>query len=115
MINSIDRDFTTTFYFSEGTMELRKSRILSVIVAATGESICIGENELNHALQKHFRIPKIKLLEVVEQVLLDPTLIFIEENKDNKTNVKAYYLFYRLDDGGYLVVVVKKLVQGNFF
>lgn len=48
-----------------------KRKILSVIHAITGIRVLIGEIEIQHAL-KHFLIPQIKLLEIIEQVLLDP-------------------------------------------
>lgn len=97
-------------------MDKKTSKILSVVTAATGDAVGIGEKELEHALSKHFRIPKIKLLEVVEQVLVDPTVVYAEEvTVNNSLSVRAYHLFYRLEDGGYLVVIVKRLSSGNFF
>lgn len=97
---------------------MKKSKILSIIVSATGDSIRIGEKEVNHALEKHFRIPKIKLLEIIEQILIDPTEVYLDTTpaeSPHSTTVKSYHLFYRLDNGGFLVVVVKKLPEGNFF
>jgi|GEM_PF-677367 len=82
-----------------------KRKILSVVTAVTGHKVVIGESEIEHSLHKHFRIPKIKLLEIIEQVLMDPSFVLLEESKAE--HVKEYFLFYKLDDGGHLVVVVK--------
>ena len=95
-------------------MSSEKRQVLSVVKSATGDLVIIGEAEITHALAKHFRIPKVKLLEIVEQVLIDPTTVYLEEAK-GVTKIKSYYLFYRLDDGGYLVAVVKVLPEGAFF
>jgi hypothetical protein len=80
-------------------------KILSVVTAATGHKVVIGDDEINHSLHKHFRIPKIKLLEIVEQVLMDPSFILLEDSKLD--HIQEYLLFYKLDDGGHLVVVIK--------
>lgn len=83
----------------------KKREIISIVTAITGHKVVIGESEVEHALHKHFRIPKIKLLEIIEQILLDPSFVLMEESKAE--HIKEYYLFYKLDDGGHLVVVVK--------
>ncbi|MCX6102422.1 MAG: hypothetical protein NT000_04070 [Proteobacteria bacterium] len=56
-------------------MTEKKRTILSVVLAATGVAVAIGENEVDHALSKHFRIPKLKLLEIIEQILIDPSRV----------------------------------------
>ena len=56
-------------------------------------------------------IPQIKLLEIIEQVLLDPTEVYEEGAKNNKN----FYLFYRLEGGRYLVAVVKAVDQEAHF
>lgn len=86
-------------------------KILSVITAATGNRVKIGDAEIEHALQKHFPIPKIKLLEVVEQVLTDPSFVLEDKSSDEK----QYYLFYRLNETRYLVAIVKINEDGAFF
>jgi hypothetical protein len=86
-------------------MSSEKRKIVSIVTAVTGHQVVIGESELDHALQKHFRIPKIKLLEIIEQILKDPSFVLLEESKS--AQIKEYHLFYKLDDGGHLVVIVK--------
>jgi len=54
-------------------------------------------------------LPEDMLLELIERVLKDPTKIFEEQTSHQ------YHLFYRLDNGRYLVVIVKKAESGNYF
>jgi hypothetical protein len=85
-------------------------KIVTVITAITGDRIIIGEAELNHAKDEHFSIlPTDILLELIERILKDPTKVF-EQKK-----LHQYLLFYRLDNGKYLVVIVKKADTGNYF
>ncbi len=85
-------------------------KIVTVITAITGDRIIIGEAELNHAKEEHFSIlPTDILLELIERILKDPTKVF-EQKK-----LHQYHLFYRLDNGKYLVVIVKKADTGNYF
>ena len=88
-----------------------KRKVLSVIRAATGIVVSIGELEVGHAM-KHFLIPQIKLLEIIEQILLDPTEVF-QESQPGK--VKNFYLFYRLENGRYLVAVIKSMENQAHF
>jgi hypothetical protein len=84
-------------------------RIVTVITAITKDRVVIGELEFLHA-KKHFpMLPDDMLLELIERVLKDPTKIFEEQEPHQ------YLLFYRLDSGQYLVVVVKQLESGNYF
>ena len=80
-----------------------KRKVLSVVRAATGEFVSIGEAELDHAM-KHFSFPKVKVLETVELVLIDPTEVYTEELSDG---TKTYHHFYRLESGKYLLVVTR--------
>jgi hypothetical protein len=85
-------------------------KITTVITAVTGDRVVIGEEELNHALEQHFpMLPEDILLELIERILKDPSKIY-EEMKLNE-----YHLFYRLDNGKYLLVIVKKTPTGNYF
>lgn len=85
-------------------------RVAAVITALTGDRIIIGEAELNHAKEEHFSmLPTDILLQLIERILIDPTKIF-----EQKT-LHQYHLFYRLDNGRYLVVIVKKADTGNYF
>lgn len=71
--------------------------------------VVVGELEFLHA-KKHFpMLPDDMLLELIERVLKDPTKIFEEQEPHQ------YFLFYRLDSGQYLVVVIKKIESGNYF
>jgi hypothetical protein len=84
-------------------------RIVTIITAITKDRIVVGELEFLHA-KKHFpMLPDDMLLELIERVLKDPTKIFEEQNPHQ------YLLFYRLDNGQYLVVVIKKIESGNYF
>lgn len=87
-------------------------KVLTIITAATGLRVSIGDEELMHALEKHFLIPKIKLLEIVEQVLSDPTEVYEEPGSNAE---KTFFLFYRLEVKAYLVAVVKKIDDEAFF
>lgn len=85
-------------------------KIAAIITAITGDGIVIGEDELKHAMDEHFSmLPADMLLELIERILKDPTKIF-EQKK-----LSQYYLFYRLDNRRYLVVIVKKTATGSYF
>jgi len=85
-------------------------KIAAIITAITGDRVVIGEDELKHAMEEHFSMLPIDiLLELIERILKDPTKIF-EQEKNSQ-----YYLFYRLDNRKYLVVIVKKTQTGNYF
>lgn len=85
-------------------------KVVAVITAITGDRVIIGEAELSHAKEGHFSmLPEDILLELIERVLKDPTKIF-EEKK-----LHQYFLFYRLDNRKYLVVIVKRGATGSYF
>jgi hypothetical protein len=85
-------------------------KVITVITAVTGDRVVVGEEELSHARDLHFmNIPTDILLELVERILRDPTKIF-EQKK-----LHQYHLFYRLDNGRYLAIVIKKTETGNYF
>lgn len=85
-------------------------KIAAIITAITGDRIIIGEDELKHAIKEHFlMLPMDILLELIERILKDPAKIF-EQKK-----LSQYHLFYRLDNGRYLVVIVKRTLTGNYF
>lgn len=85
-------------------------RIVTIITAITGDRIVIGDAEFKHAQEEHFpMLPEDILLELIERVLKDPTKIF-EQAKSHR-----YHLFYRLDKQRYLVVIIKKTSEGNYF
>jgi hypothetical protein len=85
-------------------------KIVTVITDVLGDRVIIGESELNHVIKAHFEtLPIDILLELLERILKDPTLVYEERS------VHIYHLFYRLENGKYLVAVVKKSKSGTFF
>ncbi len=70
----------------------------------------IGDAELDHA-RRHFPLPRDLLLKLVERVLTHPTAVFVDDAK----SPRQYRLFYRLEDGRYLLAVVKVTSAGAFF
>ena len=85
-------------------------KVAAVITAITGDRVIIGQEELTHAIREHFpMLPSDILLELIERILKDPTKIFEQEK------LSQYHLFYRLDNQRYLVVIVKKTLNGNYF
>ncbi len=85
-------------------------KIAAIITAITGDRVIIGEEELRHAITEHFSMLPVDIfLELIERVLKDPTKIF------EQVKLNQYHLFYRLDNGRYLVVIVKKTPVGNYF
>lgn len=92
-------------------MSKSTKKIVAVITAATGDRVVITEAEMEHALQDHFSyLPRILFLELVEQVLKDPSDVFVDDSKAPR----LYNLFYRLENGKYLVAVIKKTSDGSF-
>jgi hypothetical protein len=89
-------------------MSVRK--IIAVITDALGDRVVVGESELKHAGKEHFEtLPTDILLELLERILKDPTVVY----EDRATHF--YHLFYRLENGKYLVAVIKKAKTGVFF
>lgn len=87
-----------------------KRNIVTVITDVFGNRIVVGTKELQHAIEEHFdHLPQDILLELIERILKDPTTVY-EEKK-----IHVYHLFYRLDNGKYLVAVIKKATDANYF
>lgn len=85
-------------------------KIVAVITDVLGDRVVVGGDELKHAIKEHFEnLPEDILLELLERVLKDPTTIYEE------TATNFYHLFYRLENGKYLVAVIKKSKTGVFF
>jgi len=78
-----------------------KRKVAAVIRAATGDDVYVGEGELRHAA-RHFLLPRDLLLQLVTRVLQHPTVVYV----DDRRRPREYRLFYRLEDGRYLLVVV---------
>lgn len=90
---------------------MNKSRsIIAVITDILGDRVVVGISELKHAINAHFQtLPSDILLELLERILKNPTVIY-EEKKGH-----LYHLFYKLENGKYLVTVIKKSKSGTFF
>ena len=85
-------------------------RRAAVIRAATGDEVIIGEVELRHAMS-HFTLPRDIVLALIVRVLEHPTLVLADDSHEPR----EYRLFYRLEDGRYLLAVVKVTPAGAFF
>ncbi len=82
----------------------------AVVRAATGVDVFVGEAELTHAM-RHFTLPRDLVLALITRVLEEPTLVLA----DDRAEPRQYRLFYRLEDGRYLLAVVKVTTEGAFF
>jgi hypothetical protein len=92
-----------------GSKTVTKRKILTVITAATRDRIVIGQDEFKHAQEVHFPyLPDEILLELIELILKDPSVVYEEETP------RLFHLFYRLNNGQYLVAIVKKADTGNY-
>ena len=87
-----------------------KRKVAAVIRAVTGDDVQVGEEELRPAA-RHFLLPRDLLLHLVTRVLPHPTVVYV----DDRRHPHEYRLFYRLEDGRYLLVVVKLTPDGAFF
>jgi len=86
-----------------------KRTIVAIITDVLGDRVIIGDNELSHAIEGHFEFfPKDMLLELLERILKDPTIVYEEKTKN------LYHLFYRLENKKFIVVVVKRSESGSF-
>jgi hypothetical protein len=89
---------------------VRRRKRAAIIRAATGDDVIVGEAELRHAM-RHFTLPRDLVLALIERILEHPTVVLA----DDKSEPHEYRLFYRLDDGRYLLAVVKLTPAGAFF
>lgn len=85
-------------------------QIATSVKAITRESVMIGEAELTHAM-RHFTLPRDLLIELIKRVSQHPTKVLV----DDKKKPHEYRLFYRLEDGRYILAVVKVIQDGAFF
>lgn len=60
---------------------------------------------------RHFMLPRDLLLALITRVLVHPTVVLADED----SHPRQYRLFYRLEDGRYLLAVVKVTTEGAFF
>jgi len=96
--------------FSGMVRLVRRQKHAAVIRAATGDDVIVGEAELRHAM-RHFTLPRDLVLALIERILEHPTVVLA----DDVSEPHEYRLFYRLDDGRYLLAVVKLTSVGAFF
>lgn len=82
----------------------------AIIKAATGDEVIVGEAELRHAM-RHFTLPRDLVLDLIARVLEHPTLVLVDDTHEPH----EYRMFYRLEDGRYLLAVVKLTPVGSFF
>jgi hypothetical protein len=88
-----------------------KNKVVTVITTVTGIRVTVCKLELAHALAHFPLLPERLFLEVLENVLKEPEVIYA----DNSKAPKLYHLFYRMENGRYLLAVVKLTHAGNFF
>ncbi|HXQ22693.1 MAG TPA: PBECR2 nuclease fold domain-containing protein [Candidatus Acidoferrales bacterium] len=85
-------------------------RIAKIITAATHDRVVVCEAELEHAA-RHFLLPRDLLLDLIERVLTQPTAVYADDTR----RPSEYRLFYRLEDGRYILAVVKLVTDGAYF
>jgi hypothetical protein len=84
--------------------------IAQIIRAATNEDVTVCDAEVAHA-QRHFPLPRDLLLELIERVLTRPAAVYADDTR----SPHEYRMFYRLEDGRYILAVVKVIAEGAFF
>jgi len=60
---------------------------------------------------RHFTLPRDLLIELIERVLQHPDTVLVDDEKEPH----EYRLFYRLEDGRYILAVVKIVQDEAFF
>ncbi len=92
---------------------MTKRKIVTIITDALGDRVIVGEEELSHSINKHFKnLPVDMVLELIERVLKDPTDIF----KDETLKERVFNFFYKLESSSrFIVAVVKVTPDGAFF
>ncbi len=86
-------------------------KIVSVVTAITGDRVIVTEESIKHVIEEHFRgIPQGIILETLERVLKDPSDLY----KDTSHEDKEYDFFYRLEDGKFIVAIVKIKSDGAY-
>ena len=88
-----------------------KRKIVAVITAVTGDRVVVSEEALTHVINEHFRgVPQGIILETIERVLKDPSDIY----RDGREKDREYDFFYRLENGDFIVVIVKVIAEGAY-
>src|SRR5438046_696851 len=87
-------------------------KILAVIVSKQGHRVVVGAAELKHCQVKHFEKFSVQqLLEMLELALKDPDAVFM----DKYSKVREHHIYYRLETGWYVCVIVKLGEDNAFF
>lgn len=85
-------------------------KIVSVITSILGYRVVINYETFIHA-QKHFFLPQDIFLELLERILKDPTVVYLED----LDHQKIYHHFYKLESKKYLLAVIKLTEDGAYF
>lgn len=86
-------------------------KIIAVITAVTGDRVIVTEETMKHVLDEHYRgIPQDIILETIERVLKDPSDLYRDSSNENK----EYDFFYRLENGDFIVAIVKIIPDGAY-
>ena len=88
----------------------KQEEIVAIVTAITKERVIVRRAELEHAM-RHFLLPEDIFLELLERVLKNPSVIYLDKSKQEK----IYHLFYRLFDKKYILAVVKVIPEGAYF
>ena len=88
-------------------------KVLAVITDVLGDRVVVCERELEHAIEGHFyAIPRELILELLEKVLKDPTVVYRDDRKDER----IFNFFYKLEKGErFVVAIIKVTPEGAFF
>ncbi len=90
---------------------MSSKKIIAVVTAITGDRVIVTDEAIKHVIEQHFRgIPQDLVLETLEKVLKDPSDVY----KDTQHKDKEYDFFYRLDDGKFVVAIVKIKKDGAY-
>ena len=89
---------------------MQKQKIIAVITSVLSTRVIVTKESLDHAI-KHFTLPDDIFLELLERILKDPSEVFEETHSKEK----SYHLFYKLNHSKYILAIVKKTKDGDFF
>jgi len=91
---------------------MTKRSIVTIITNILGERVVITRQSLDHAKETHFEfLPEYIVLEFIERILKEPTVLYEESLRDEK----KYNFFYKIEKTRFVVVVVKITSDGAFF
>ena len=86
-------------------------KIIAVITAITGDRVIVTDEAIRHIGSEHFQmIPHDIILEIIERILKDPSELYRDAQEVNR----EFDFFYKLENGKYIVAVVKIISEGAF-